>query len=198
LHDIDVVIDDRLLRVGSSNLNDRSMGFDRECDLAIEADANTPEHEDVCRKITSVRDELVSEHLGVSVGEFERVMLRQGGFLKAIEALHGQGKTLRPFTGRTVAGEESPLAENDLMDLDHVPRSLTRSVQRWIEGLLLDTLIVRSLLMPSIATLLGRWFWWPQVVYPGGDHDRPQPPTHDTADRDDIDDTDALTLPTPR
>jgi putative drug exporter of the RND superfamily len=31
-------------------------------------------------------------------------------------------------------------------------------------GLLLDTLIVRTLLMPSIATLLGRWFWWPQVV----------------------------------
>jgi RND superfamily putative drug exporter len=31
-------------------------------------------------------------------------------------------------------------------------------------GLLLDTLIVRALLMPSIATLLGRWFWWPQVV----------------------------------
>ncbi|MET0474426.1 MAG: MMPL family transporter, partial [Mycobacterium sp.] len=36
-------------------------------------------------------------------------------------------------------------------------------------GLLVDTLIVRSLLMPSIATLLGRWFWWPQVVYPRGD-----------------------------
>jgi RND superfamily putative drug exporter len=42
-------------------------------------------------------------------------------------------------------------------------------------GLLLDTLIVRSLLMPSIATLLGRWFWWPQVVYPRGDHHRHQP-----------------------
>ncbi len=35
-------------------------------------------------------------------------------------------------------------------------------------GLLLDTLIVRSLLMPSIASLLGRWFWWPQVVHPRG------------------------------
>ena len=35
-------------------------------------------------------------------------------------------------------------------------------------GLLLDTLIVRSLLMPSIATLLGRWFWWPLVVHPRG------------------------------
>ena len=37
-------------------------------------------------------------------------------------------------------------------------------------GLLVDTLIVRSLLMPSIATLLGRWFWWPLVVYPRGDY----------------------------
>jgi RND superfamily putative drug exporter len=37
-------------------------------------------------------------------------------------------------------------------------------------GLLLDTLIVRTLLMPSIATLLGRWFWWPQVVYARGDY----------------------------
>jgi len=37
-------------------------------------------------------------------------------------------------------------------------------------GLLVDTLIVRSLLMPSIAVLLGRWFWWPQVVYPRGDN----------------------------
>jgi RND superfamily putative drug exporter len=37
-------------------------------------------------------------------------------------------------------------------------------------GLLIDTLIVRSLLMPSIAVLLGRWFWWPQVVYPRGNY----------------------------
>ena len=33
-------------------------------------------------------------------------------------------------------------------------------------GLLLDTLVVRTLLMPSIATMLGRWFWWPQIVRP--------------------------------
>jgi RND superfamily putative drug exporter len=29
-------------------------------------------------------------------------------------------------------------------------------------GLLFDTLVVRSLMTPSIAALLGRWFWWPQ------------------------------------
>jgi RND superfamily putative drug exporter len=31
-------------------------------------------------------------------------------------------------------------------------------------GLLFDTLIVRSFMTPSVAALLGRWFWWPQRV----------------------------------
>ncbi|MGK2880471.1 MAG: RND family transporter [Mycobacterium sp.] len=31
-------------------------------------------------------------------------------------------------------------------------------------GLLFDTLVVRSFMMPSIAALLGKWFWWPQRV----------------------------------
>jgi RND superfamily putative drug exporter len=44
-------------------------------------------------------------------------------------------------------------------------------------GLLLDTLIVRSLMTPSIAALLGPWFWWPLKV-----RSRPayRPPTRDT------------------
>ncbi|MFZ0907725.1 MAG: MMPL family transporter [Mycobacterium sp.] len=33
-------------------------------------------------------------------------------------------------------------------------------------GLLFDTLIVRSFMTPSIAAILGRWFWWPQRVRP--------------------------------
>src|SRR5271170_4235695 len=33
-------------------------------------------------------------------------------------------------------------------------------------GLLFDTLIVRSFMTPSIAALLGRWFWWPIPVRP--------------------------------
>ncbi|BBY65252.1 MMPL/RND family transporter [Mycolicibacterium helvum] len=39
-------------------------------------------------------------------------------------------------------------------------------------GLLFDTLVVRSLMTPSIAALLGRWFWWPQHVR---QRPRPQP-----------------------
>ncbi|OBA70080.1 hypothetical protein A5641_14080 [Mycobacterium sp. 1554424.7] len=29
-------------------------------------------------------------------------------------------------------------------------------------GLLFDTLVVRSLMTPSVAAMLGRWFWWPR------------------------------------
>ncbi|MGA5544289.1 RND family transporter [Mycobacterium sp. NPDC051198] len=31
-------------------------------------------------------------------------------------------------------------------------------------GLLFDTLVIRSFMTPSIAALMGRWFWWPQLV----------------------------------
>ncbi len=31
-------------------------------------------------------------------------------------------------------------------------------------GLLLDTLVVRAFIVPSIVALLGRWFWWPRTL----------------------------------
>src|SRR5215218_9534489 len=37
-------------------------------------------------------------------------------------------------------------------------------------GLLFDTLVIRTFMTPSIAALLGRWFWWPQLV-----RTRPEP-----------------------
>src|SRR5262245_31241158 len=54
-----LIIDDRYLRIGSSNLNNRSMGFDTECDLAIDA-ANEAER----GSIVSVRNRLIAEHWG--------------------------------------------------------------------------------------------------------------------------------------
>ena len=54
-----LVIDDTFLRIGSSNLNNRSMGFDTECDIGIEA-ANAAQR----RSIASIRNRLVAEHWG--------------------------------------------------------------------------------------------------------------------------------------
>jgi putative drug exporter of the RND superfamily len=37
-------------------------------------------------------------------------------------------------------------------------------------GLLFDTLVIRSFMTPSIAAMMGKWFWWPQNV-----RNRPRP-----------------------
>lgn len=54
-----LIVDDKFLRVGSSNLNNRSMGFDTECDVGIEAE-NAAQR----RAIASIRNRLVAEHWG--------------------------------------------------------------------------------------------------------------------------------------
>ena len=43
-----MIVDDRILRVGSANLNNRSLGLDSECDLALEADGDS-DRGDHCR-----------------------------------------------------------------------------------------------------------------------------------------------------
>jgi phosphatidylserine/phosphatidylglycerophosphate/cardiolipin synthase-like enzyme len=56
-----MIIDDRVLRVGSANLNNRSMGLDTECDIIIEAEDETT-REAICK----VRERLLGEHLGTT------------------------------------------------------------------------------------------------------------------------------------
>jgi phospholipase D1/2 len=126
VHSKVMVVDDRLLRIGSSNLNNRSLGFDSECDVALES---TPDgRDDVRRHIIDVRDGLVAEHLGVPVADFQDAVTGHGSFLAAVEALRGRGRSLRKFTRFMIKADVSPLAENDLMDPDHVPPSIAESV----------------------------------------------------------------------
>jgi RND superfamily putative drug exporter len=48
-------------------------------------------------------------------------------------------------------------------------------------GLLFDTLVIRSFMTPSIAALMGRWFWWPQRVRTRPVPEPwPTPPRHST------------------
>src|SRR5262249_37447217 len=62
MHSKVCIVDNDFVRVGSANLSNRSMGFDTECDLAIEASADR----DRRRAIAAFRNRLLGEHLGVS------------------------------------------------------------------------------------------------------------------------------------
>lgn len=116
-----LVIDDRLLRIGSSNLNNRSMGFDTECDLVIEAKASDDE---LRRRIETAADDLMAEHLGVDVETVRDTRLRQDGSrLRTIEALRGhKGRTLLPFEPEAINAVESELADSDVLDPEQPPR----------------------------------------------------------------------------
>ena len=132
VHSKVIVVDDRLLRIGSSNLNNRSLGFDSECDIALET---TETGGTVGRFIADFRQLLVSEHLGVPTEAFRAAVADHGSFLRALEALRGHGRTVEPMTAEVVADEAGPLAENELMDPDHVPSSLSGSVRRLLNEL---------------------------------------------------------------
>ena len=92
------IIDDRLLRIGSSNMNNRSSGFDTECDLSIEAaDGDVA----TASAITGVRHRLVSHWFGCPQDLVEKTVASEGGLGRAIEALRAQGLCrLRPIEAK--------------------------------------------------------------------------------------------------
>jgi len=73
------IIDDRLLRIGSTNLNNRSMGLDTECDVAMEpADAAGRQ------VIVDHRHRTIAHWIGVKAEEFAAVEAVMGTTGKAI------------------------------------------------------------------------------------------------------------------
>lgn len=111
-----LVVDGRLLRIGSANLNNRSMGFDTECDLAVEAAPWDSETESMSRAITAFRNGLVAEHLEIDVETLAEALIQnEGSLIAAIEMLRREsGRTLVPI--EMPPAESRPLGENELFD----------------------------------------------------------------------------------
>lgn len=86
------IIDDRLLRIGSANLNNRSMGTDSECDLAIEA-RNDAERAAILR----LRHRLLGEHLHRDTQEIAEMMEREGSLFAVVERCAEGERCLKPI-----------------------------------------------------------------------------------------------------
>ncbi|GAT11604.1 RND family transporter [Mycolicibacterium novocastrense] len=75
-----------------------------------------------------------------------------------IRAVGGSGKVVTA-AGLVFAFTMMSMLVSDLRTLGQVGSTIG-------VGLLFDTLVVRAFMTPSIAALLGRWFWWPLRVRP--------------------------------
>jgi len=111
------IFDDQVLRVGSSNVNNRSMGFDTECDVVVDSGRNPGNAGSIESAISEIRRDLLREHLDVARDGFDAVLDTMGGSLvRSVESLRGAGRSLVDFSAEEIEEDESVLAENDLMD----------------------------------------------------------------------------------
>lgn len=131
------IVDGRLLRVGSSNLNNRSMGLDSECDVIL--DAGLPANNHCLAGIEAVRLRLLAEHLGCSVSDYQAAEERSGSMIAAIEEMRRSEKTLDPLQLEELGAVEEFIADNELLDPESADQMFEATTARglahsWSEG----------------------------------------------------------------
>jgi len=112
VHSKMMVIDDDFVRVGSSNLSNRSMGLDSECDLAIAAGRD----EAVRKAIGRFRSRLIAEHLGCGTDDIAAAVAQSGSLIRTIEANIEGERTLVPFSGEVPSEVDRWIPESALLD----------------------------------------------------------------------------------
>ena len=109
------IIDDDLIRIGSANINNRSLGFDSECDLSFEAGGRSAAR--TRRQIAVLRTRLLAHWLGCDEAIVSAAEREAGGVGAGLEALRTAGYArLRPIELKPVAGLAAVVADYHLGD----------------------------------------------------------------------------------
>jgi phosphatidylserine/phosphatidylglycerophosphate/cardiolipin synthase-like enzyme len=109
-----LIVDDRLIRVGSSNMNNRSMRLDTECDVTIDTALSANAGWEAT--ILGMRDGLIAEHLDLPAERVAAVVAERG-LIAGIEELRDKpGRTLRPYVTPDLNGVQQWLADNEVLD----------------------------------------------------------------------------------
>ena len=155
-----MVVDGDLVRIGSSNLSNRSMGFDSECDLAIAADGVAA----VADAITGFRNRLLAEHLDAAPEDVAAAIDTRGSLIKAIEAMRQGARTLVPLSGEVppevdqwipdskVLDPEKPVSPRELFDYVVAPEQQPSAYRHLFRIILL---------VAGVLVLAAVWRWTP-------------------------------------
>ncbi len=159
-----MVVDDRLVRVGSANLSNRSMGLDTECDLAVEALGE----ERTEKAITNFRNQLLAEHLEVSVDAVADSMSTRRSLIETVDELGNSPRTLVPMEveesewsekvlpASAVFDPERPVSPEKLLE-EFVPEGVRKPGKHGLLRLGLILLVLLALSAVWRWTPLGEW-----------------------------------------
>jgi phospholipase D1/2 len=165
VHSKVLVVDDELCSVGSANFNNRSMGFDTECNIAIEARGE----ERIRREIAVLRNRLLAEHLSTRPEAVAAETARQAGSLiRTIEVLAGPGRGLAPINPTANADLDSLLpasalvdperpADPELLVTEFVPPDERRPMALRIARFAAELLALASVVLVWRSTPLREW-----------------------------------------
>jgi phospholipase D1/2 len=136
------IADDNLIRVGSSNLSNRSMGLDTECDLALEALGDVEIH----KQIGNLRNRLMAEHLGTTMENVAETFEGTGSLIRTVEQLRGSRRTLKPL-------EVMPSQSTELIAAKLVDAERPIKPDQFIEQFILED-----------VGLPGKYHFWKVIV----------------------------------
>ena len=136
-----LIADDAILRVGSANLSNRSMGLDTECDLQIEAPG-----------ASRILARLLGEHLGCDPDRVSAALDETGSLFAAVDRLGTGERRLEPLAVGADEPADAVLAEQLVLDPEQ-PIEAFALVEQWTPDLLRDPLRRRLALLPVGALL---------------------------------------------
>ena len=162
VHSKILIVDDTFLRIGSSNISNRSMGLDSECDLSLE----TWGHAEAKKACRNLRDRLLAEHLGSTLEKVREIIEKTGSLIRAVEILGSPDRTMRPLDISPAV--KNILSEPYLVDPER-PIDPDDFIERFIDkedhhsGR--KRLIMFAALMLTLIALAATWKWSPLAGY---------------------------------
>lgn len=168
VHSKVLAVDDALFSVGSANLSNRSMAFDTECNLAIEAWGDEAERVRIGNAIARMRNRLLAEHLDNAVERVDEEIRSRQSLHDAVAALcqpHRCLSRLEPtvtpeidalIPQQAVFDPERPIDPDELV-AQFVPKDARKPVPRRLVGL--------GALAIGLALLAVAWRWTPLREY---------------------------------
>ena len=109
-----MIVDDEILRVGSANMNNRSMGLDSECDVFL--DAQRPANRGIEPRIERIRHSLIAEHCGLPVEEVAARLRENGSMIAFLDAAPRHGKHIERLPIEELDDFRRELADSAILD----------------------------------------------------------------------------------